>query len=80
MGMTIPSDSKTVGCPGAGLDCPVVWPGELGGRYSRMVDFWRRTETSPIQTRPIAIPRRKGDIPDPRGGIRWIIPAKAKYR
>lgn len=25
------------------------------------------------------IPRYKGDIPDPRGGIRWIIPAKAKY-
>ena len=25
------------------------------------------------------IPRRKGDVPDPRGGIRWIIPGKAKY-
>lgn len=25
------------------------------------------------------IPRRKGDTSDPRGGIRWIIPAKAKY-
>jgi diadenosine tetraphosphate (Ap4A) HIT family hydrolase len=25
------------------------------------------------------IPRRKGDSPDPRGGIRWIFPAKAKY-
>jgi len=25
------------------------------------------------------IPRHKGDIPDPRGGIRWIIPEKAKY-
>ena len=25
------------------------------------------------------IPRRKGDVPDPRGGIRWIIPDKAKY-
>ena len=25
------------------------------------------------------IPRRKGDAPDPRGGIRWIIPGKAKY-
>jgi len=25
------------------------------------------------------IPRRKGDVPDPRGGIRWIIPQKAKY-
>ncbi len=25
------------------------------------------------------IPRYKGDIPDPRGGIRWIIPEKAKY-
>lgn len=25
------------------------------------------------------IPRRPGDVPDPRGGIRWIIPDKAKY-
>jgi len=24
------------------------------------------------------IPRYAGDVPDPRGGIRWIIPAKAK--
>ena len=25
------------------------------------------------------IPRRKGDTPDPRGGVRWIIPDKARY-
>ena len=25
------------------------------------------------------IPRFKGDVPDPRGGVRWIIPEKAKY-
>jgi diadenosine tetraphosphate (Ap4A) HIT family hydrolase len=25
------------------------------------------------------IPRLKGDVADPRGGIRWIIPAKAAY-
>lgn len=25
------------------------------------------------------IPRYRGDQPDPRGGIRWIIPEKAKY-
>ncbi len=25
------------------------------------------------------IPRFKGDLPDPRGGVRWIIPAKANY-
>lgn len=25
------------------------------------------------------IPRYRGDVPDPRGGIRWIIPAKARY-
>ena len=25
------------------------------------------------------IPRRKGDVADPRGGVRWIIPGKAKY-
>lgn len=25
------------------------------------------------------IPRSLGDIPDPRGGIRWIIPQKAAY-
>ena len=25
------------------------------------------------------IPRRAGDVPDPRGGIRWIIAEKAAY-
>jgi hypothetical protein len=25
------------------------------------------------------IPRFHSDIPDPRGGIRWVIPAKARY-
>ena len=25
------------------------------------------------------IPRRTGDVPDPRGGVRWVIPEKAKY-
>ena len=25
------------------------------------------------------IPRYKGDLDDPRGGVRWIIPEKAKY-
>lgn len=25
------------------------------------------------------IPRYRGDVPDPRGGIRWIMPEKAKY-
>lgn len=25
------------------------------------------------------IPRYEGDVPDPRGGVRWVIPDKAKY-
>ena len=25
------------------------------------------------------IPRFDGDLPDPRGGVRWVIPGKAKY-
>ncbi len=25
------------------------------------------------------IPRRTGDVSDPRGGVRWVIPHKAKY-
>ena len=25
------------------------------------------------------IPRYQGDVPDPRGGVRWIIPEKAVY-
>jgi diadenosine tetraphosphate (Ap4A) HIT family hydrolase len=25
------------------------------------------------------IPRRRGDVPDPKGGIRWIIPERAPY-
>ena len=25
------------------------------------------------------IPRRDGDVSDPRGGVRWVIPEKARY-
>ncbi|MBT3191509.1 MAG: HIT family protein [Verrucomicrobia bacterium] len=25
------------------------------------------------------IPRYKGDVVDPRGGVRWVLPEKAKY-
>jgi diadenosine tetraphosphate (Ap4A) HIT family hydrolase len=25
------------------------------------------------------IPRRRGDVPDPRGGVRWVVPAWAAY-
>jgi len=25
------------------------------------------------------IPSFEGDLPDPRGGVRWVIPDKAKY-
>ena len=25
------------------------------------------------------IPRFTGDVPDPRGGVRWVIPSKARY-
>jgi diadenosine tetraphosphate (Ap4A) HIT family hydrolase len=25
------------------------------------------------------IPRYQGDMPDPRGGVRWVIPSKAVY-
>jgi len=25
------------------------------------------------------IPRFNGDVPDPKGGVRWVVPAKAKY-
>ena len=25
------------------------------------------------------IPRRTGDVADPRGGVRWVIPERAKY-
>jgi diadenosine tetraphosphate (Ap4A) HIT family hydrolase len=25
------------------------------------------------------IPRRHGDVPDPRGGVRWVLPERAAY-
>lgn len=32
-------------------------------------------ELSDLRSRP-RHPRFRGDVPDPRGGVRWIIPAK----
>ncbi len=25
------------------------------------------------------IPRRREDVPDPRGGVRWVVPGRAAY-
>jgi diadenosine tetraphosphate (Ap4A) HIT family hydrolase len=25
------------------------------------------------------IPRSAGDVPDARGGVRWVLPARARY-
>lgn len=25
------------------------------------------------------IPRREGDVPDPRGGVRWVLPTRAAW-
>lgn len=25
------------------------------------------------------VPRRTGDVDDPRGGVRWVVPARARY-
>lgn len=25
------------------------------------------------------IPRRRGDVADPRGGLRWVVPERARY-
>jgi diadenosine tetraphosphate (Ap4A) HIT family hydrolase len=25
------------------------------------------------------IPRYRGDVPDPRGGVRWVVTEKARY-
>jgi diadenosine tetraphosphate (Ap4A) HIT family hydrolase len=25
------------------------------------------------------IPRRRGDVANPRGGVRWVVPSKADY-
>ena len=32
-----------------------------------------------MHTHVHVIPRRSGDVPDPRGGIRWVIPDNASY-
>lgn len=32
-----------------------------------------------LHTNMHLIPRFKGDVPDPRGGIRWLIPDKAVF-
>lgn len=32
-----------------------------------------------MHARVHVIPRRQGDIADPRGGVRWVIPSKAAY-
>ena len=41
-------------------------------------DGWAAGQTVP-HAHIHVIPRYKGDVPDPKGGIRWVIPKKADY-
>lgn len=60
---------------------------DLGPRPLDGQDLPRAIEPKPA-CRPVpevmhlhvhVIPRRTGDIEDPRGGIRWILPTRARY-
>ena len=32
-----------------------------------------------MHTHVHVVPRWKGDVPDPRGGVRWVLPERARY-
>ena len=53
-------------------------------RLTPMASTWvRMTARRPGRPCPHAhvhvIPRFDGDVPDPRGGVRWVIPGRAAY-
>ncbi len=67
---------------------------DAGDAAARAGDFGHGAAAGRIQHRPQrrrggrlalmhvhmhAIPRYRGDRPDPRGGIRWTVPEKADY-
>ena len=49
------------------------------------VDFTVGVNDGPLAGQTVShvhlhiIPRRAGDVPDPRGGVRWVIPTTAAY-
>jgi diadenosine tetraphosphate (Ap4A) HIT family hydrolase len=52
-----------------------VWPRWLQHRHQR----WCRGRPDGGALHIHLIPRHPGDRPDPRGGVRWVIPEKADY-
>lgn len=49
-----------------------------GGFTVGVNDGWSAGQTVP-HAHVHVIPRYVGDVPDPRGGIRWVIPGRANY-
>lgn len=47
--------------------------------YNVGVNVGQAAGQTVMQVHVHVIPRFAGDVPDPRGGVRWVIPAKANY-
>jgi len=64
------------------LKRPPVHPGEVL-REDVLPALWLPISEAAGQTMGQfhfhVIPRYRGDVADPRGGIRWVIPSKARY-
>lgn len=56
-----------------------IAPARLLWETPACVAFLDTTPVSPGHAHIHVIPRYRNDVPDPRGGIRWVIPARVRY-
>jgi diadenosine tetraphosphate (Ap4A) HIT family hydrolase len=52
---------------------------ETAAGYNVGINVGRAAGQTIMHVHVHLIPRFIGDVPDPRGGIRWMIPARAQY-
>ena len=66
-------------CGGWWARCGRRWPRRAPDGFTIGVNDGEAAGQTVAHAHVHVIPRRRGDVPDPRGGVRWVIPEPAAY-
>ena len=73
-----PTNWPTCGCSAA-MPCRTLAGSLHADAFNLGINLGRAAGQTIAHLHLHVIPRYEGDVPDPRGGVRWILPQRAEY-